>query len=142
MEIVVWEEKYNTGIKLIDEQHRELAGLINELYRACRAGEEVGVAFKAAMSRMVEYVHHHYATEQKFMLKIKYPGYNEHLKEHDVLVKDILGSAKDFNQGKRFVPHHFVRTLRDWLLSHIAVSDKQYAAYFVDQLKKGHKFDI
>jgi len=136
MELIVWEEKYNTGIKVIDDQHRELVGLINELYRACRTGEEVGLAFKAAMSRMVEYVHRHYATEQTFMEKIKYPGYKEHVKEHDVLVRDILGSAKDFSKGNRFVPHHFVRTLKNWLLSHIAVSDKAYAMYFAEITKK------
>jgi hemerythrin len=35
------------------------------------------------------------------------------------------------------VPNHFVRTLRDWILSHIALTDKLYAAFIETQKKKG-----
>jgi len=136
--IVTWDEKYSTGIGLIDEQHKELIKVINELYQACLGGDEtIGIAFKETMTRMVDYVRFHFGAEQKILEQLKYPLYMEHKKEHDEMVKNILLAAKDFNEGKQFVPNHFVRTLRDWVLSHIALSDTKYAIYIAGLKKKG-----
>ena len=138
LDIVTWEEKYATGIELIDVQHRELVSLINELFRACRMGNEVtGFVFKEAMSRMVEYVRFHFSAEQKLMERINYPERHDHQKRHESLIRDILAAAKDYNEGKKMVAHQFVRTLKDWVLGHIAVHDKIYAAYIMELKKKG-----
>ena len=143
LQIIVWQANYDTGIAVIDAQHRELGDLINELYRACRSGgDDVGVAFKDAMGRMVEYVKKHFKFEHDLMQRIHYPGYHEHVREHEKLIKEILDAAKDFNEGKRFVPHNFVRLLRDWILSHIAVVDREYVMYIHDQKKKGLLHDM
>jgi len=53
------------------------------------------------------------------------------------LVRQILESVKEYNEGKKLVPNQFVRTLRDWILSHIAHYDKLYASYIAGQLKNG-----
>jgi hemerythrin len=53
------------------------------------------------------------------------------------MVKDILEAAKDYNEGKKFVPNTFVRTLKDWVFGHIALSDKIYAAFVADQKRRG-----
>jgi hemerythrin len=57
--------------------------------------------------------------------------------QHDTLVRKILETVKDYDEGKRFVPRHFVMTLKDWVFSHIAISDKMYADYFAEQIRKG-----
>jgi hemerythrin len=94
------------------------------------------------MSRMVEYVRFHFSAEQELLLRVKYPGFQEHKKQHDVLVRDILEAVKGYSEGKKFVPNHFVRTLRDWILGHIAHFDKLYASYIVTQKKKGLLSDL
>jgi hemerythrin len=137
-EIVIWEDKYVTGIELIDNQHHQLVNLTNELYIACLAGEDVlNTVFKDAMSRMVEYVRFHFSAELKLLNAINYPDYQNHKKMHDNLIHDILDAAKDFNDGKKFVPNNFVRTLKDWVFGHIAVYDKLYSAYVSEQIRKG-----
>ena len=137
VELVTWDNKYDTGIELIDSQHRTLIDLINDLYRACRSGGELGPAFNGAMHEMVKYVNFHLTTEQDMLRRVKYPEYQGHLKQHEELVQTILGAAKNFGEGKRFAPHNFVRSLKDWLLTHIAVSDKHYAAYISGLRQKG-----
>jgi len=136
--LVSWDQNYATGIPFIDNQHRELVELTNQLFSACAAGQDAaGPVFKDAMSRMVDYVRFHFSTELKLLKKIKYPDYQTHKKQHDILIKDILGAAKDFNDGKKFVPNHFARTLKEWIFGHIAVFDKNYSFYVSDQKKKG-----
>ena len=136
--IVVWDEKYATGITLIDDQHKELVNLTNQLYQACLGeNEELGAAFKEALGRMVEYVKFHFSVEQQLMERVKFPDSAEHAVQHGVMVKSILDAAKEFSEGKKFVPNQFVRTLRDWVFSHIALYDKAYAVYILEQKKKG-----
>jgi hemerythrin len=137
-DIIAWSEKYATGIELIDSQHKELVGLTNQLYHACLSGSTVAnTAFKDAMSRMVEYVHFHLGAEQQLLERVNYPDYATHKKQHDDLVMNILEAAREFNEGKKFVPNQFVRSLKDWIFGHIAVYDKSYAAYIEEQKKKG-----
>ena len=137
--LIVWDDKYLTNIEIIAKQHKALVDLINELYQSCRTGDDdtVNAAFKDALSRSVEYVRFHFSAELEILARIKYPQYAEHKTQHDQLVKQILETAQNFSKGKQFVPNAFVRTLKDWVLSHIGYYDKQYAAYVADQKKKG-----
>ena len=137
-DIVVWGESYATGIEQIDNQHKELVRLTNVLYHACLAGNEtLETVFKNAMSQMVEYVRFQFTAELEILKRINYPNYHEHKKQHDTLVMNILEASKEFGVGKKFVAHSFVRTLKDWVFSHIAFSDKLYATYVSEQKSKG-----
>jgi hemerythrin len=137
-DMVVWDEKYATGIELIDSQHKELFSLTNELFRACMSDNETlkGV-FTETMGRMVDYVRFHFGAEQVLLQRLKYPDYDGHKKQHDNLIRDILDAVNAYNKGEKFVANQFVRTMRDWILSHIALTDKQYVAFIAAQKKKG-----
>lgn len=136
--IVIWTEKYATGVEVVDDQHKELVNLTNQLYQACLAGNEsADTVFKRAMHRMVEYVRFHFGFEQNLLERANFPMFREHKQEHDKLIRQILDAVKNYEEGKKFVPNQFVRTLKDWVFSHIAVSDKVYAAYIATQRKMG-----
>jgi len=136
--IVSWGESYATGIEQIDKQHKELVNLTNELYHACLNGTEtVEVAFKTALSKLVEYVRFHFTVELELLKRVNYPNYNEHKKQHDTLIMNILEASKDYGGSRKFIAHKFVRTLKDWVFGHIAFSDKAYSAYIHEQKHKG-----
>ena len=137
-DIIIWSKTYATGIELIDNQHKELVNLTNDLYRACLAGKDTAnTVFKEAMSRMVEYVRFHFGFEQKILANIKYPDYSKHKKQHESLIRNILKAVKEYEKGVKYIPNNFVRTLKDWVFGHIAVFDKTYSIYILEQLKKG-----
>jgi len=137
-QLVVWEDRYATGVEEVDEQHQRLVVLTNELYEACLTGnEEKEAMFKTAMSRMVDYVREHFAAELVILERINYPRFQEHKQQHATLVQNILEAVKEHDEGKPFVPNNFVRTLKDWVFGHIAIYDRLYADYVVDQKKKG-----
>ena len=137
-EIVTWDEKYSVGIELINGQHHELIVLTNQLYNACFENDDkLHTAFKKAMSSLVGYVRFHFEAELKILNAVNYPDYLKHKKMHEDLVRDILEAVKDYNEGKKFVPNNLVRTLKDWIFSHIAVYDKMYSIYVMNQIKTG-----
>jgi hemerythrin len=110
--------------------------MTNDLYKGCLlGGDEARDYFMKAIRGTVDYVKYHFAAEEKIMENVKFPGFVEHKREHEGFVKQIVGDVKDFQEGKQFVPNVFVRYLKDWILTHIAVKDKIYAAFILD-LKK------
>lgn len=137
-DIVEWENRYSIGIPLIDDQHKGFIQLTNELYQGCRAGDETArIYFMKTIKSVVDYINAHFSAEEKMLRNICYPELEEHKKQHEGFIRQVLEEVKNFEGGKRFIPNAFVRYLRDWFFSHIAVMDKRYAAYILDLKKQG-----
>jgi len=130
-ELISWNEKFNCGIKLIDDQHKGLVDLVNEMFNHV-TGNMVQEKdyFHRVIQEAVKYVKTHFATEEKIMLATKFQGYGEHKKEHDNFVRAVVENIKEYETGNRLTLSSFTRFLKDWVLSHIAVMDKQYFEYF------------
>jgi hemerythrin len=139
--IVSWHSSYSVGIPLIDEQHKELINLTNKLFNSCIQGNESSkIIFMRTIRGTVDYVGYHFSTEEKVMERINYPGLVTHKKEHTDFVKEVLHEVEEFKSGKKFTPISFVHYLKDWVLTHIAVSDKQMGDYIL-RLKKAGGLD-
>jgi hemerythrin len=135
---IKWDDRFSVGIKVIDDQHKELARLTNELYQGCLGGDETAREYFMSIIRAtVEYTKYHFSAEEEIMSKVQYPVIGEHKKAHESFIKKILNDVQDFQDGKKFVPINFVRYLRDWILSHIAVMDKQFGFYIAERKKMG-----
>ena len=129
-ELISWTDKFSCGIKLIDDQHKGLVELVNEMFNHV-TGNYVQERdyFNRVIQEAVKYVKIHFATEEKIMLATKFSGYTEHKKEHENFILTIVENIRDYEAGKRFTLSTFTRFLRDWILSHIALVDKQYFEY-------------
>jgi hemerythrin len=77
----------------------------------------------------VRYIKVHFATEEKIMLAMHYPGYTEHKKCHDRFILEILYNIREYETEKHYTLFSFTKYLKDWVLSHIGVVDKQYFLY-------------
>ena len=130
-EFVKWNNSYSMGIKLIDDQHKELLDIVNDLFNHSTGNETDELAyFKEVIGKAVNYTKVHFATEEKIMLATKFPEYNEHKKAHEEFIIKVVTTAKDFDAGKRLVLSNFSNFLKDWILSHIAIIDTKYSKYF------------
>jgi len=130
-EWIAWSSKLSCGVKLIDDQHKGLVNLVNEMFNHINGNEvQERNYFNRVIQEAVKYVRVHFATEEKIMIATKFAGYAEHKKEHDSFVLAVLNNVKDYEAGKRLTLVSFTRFLKEWILSHIAVMDKQYFGYF------------
>jgi len=138
-EFISWDNRYSIGIKIVDDQHKHLISLTNTLHNACRSHghshEVTKQQFREAIQSAVNYVQVHFSTEEKLMERTNYPGLSAHVIEHKKFIQKVLENIKAFEEGKTFVPNAFVRFLKDWILEHIAIQDRQMGLHFL-QLKK------
>ena len=131
-ELVSWSSTFSVGIKIIDEQHKELLHLVNDLFNHVSEDEEAErVYFRKVIEKAIEYVRVHFNTEEQIMSHTKFPGYMEHKKAHDSFVLSVVESVRNFESGKKFALLDFTRFLKEWILTHIAIMDKQYFSYFM-----------
>jgi len=130
-ELITWTDKFSCGIKLVDDQHKALVELVNEMFNHVTGNDlQEHNYFNRVINDAVAYVKTHFATEEKLMLATKFDGYAEHKKEHDTFVLTVVENIKDYRAGKRLTLSTFTKFLKDWVLSHIALMDKKYFDYF------------
>ena len=136
--IILWQNSFSVGIKLIDEQHMELVNLTNKLFASCLMDQKLSKkVFMDTIHEVVEYVSYHFGTEEKIMQRVNYPGFAEHKNEHRVFVQEVFIKAEDFKANKPFAPLTFVYFLKDWVLQHIAVCDKKMGDHIVVLKRRG-----
>jgi hemerythrin len=129
-DLLTWDEKFSVGIPVIDEQHKKLVRMTNELFLGCERPDITIVYFIKTIQSAVNYARSHFALEEKYMIEVHYPDYAAHKKEHEDFVAEVLRQVRLFEQGKT-APLSFAQFLKNWLLNHIAVMDKKYSPFFM-----------
>ena len=133
MAIAIWSNRYETGIGIIDSQHKALFEAVNKLADSFKAGTSKAQA-KESLDFLVNYTFEHFQTEEKFMRELGYPQ----LSAHRVLHADLMAKAKDLQarlqQGTPMTMDITV-FLADWLKHHINEDDMGYVA-FVKEKKR------
>lgn len=128
--LIPWSDELSIGIEEIDEQHKVLVALLNEMNMATknRLGQE-----KAAevLSKLIEYAKIHFAVEESLMRILNYPEYEDHKMRHQHLMGNILELTRKFENGRLTVGIELQFFLKNWLTKHILESDRRYAGHFL-----------
>ena len=131
MPLVVWNDHLCVGDTFIDNDHRYLIGLLNELHTAM--GEGGGPdALGTVLNDLVRHTREHFEREENLMRSMHYAGYSEHLDAHHRLIKEVLQMQKNYMAGEtkltaELLQFLFERFLSDWLFDHIMTLDKKLA---------------
>jgi len=135
--LIDWSSTFMCGIKLIDDQHKGLVDLVNDMFRHVTEDEEQERKYlNKVIDEAVSYIKVHFSTEEKIMDATKYQGYTEHKNEHKKFILTVLEHVEKFNSGKRVSLMSFSKFLKEWVLSHIAVVDRQYFVHFKDMASR------
>jgi len=121
--VVEWEPGYEVGIRVMDEQHRMLAELINNLGEDLKEGRDREHLLEA-LGALVEHAELHFATEEELMDAHLLPNTRSHRREHGQLIDDVRSLSVSLNQDSMALT---VRYLHDWLLHHIGTVDRGLA---------------
>ena len=126
-ELIVWSPTFACGIKQIDDQHKELVVLVNEMFTHVVGNDlEETIYFQKVINKAVGYIKTHSKTEEYLMKLAKFSGYAEHKRVHDSFILTVLETVECYKSGKKFVLLEFTRFLKNWILEHIGVMDRQY----------------
>ena len=129
-ELISWSNKLACGIKIIDEQHKGLVMLVNDMFNHVTGNEkEEKEYFNKIIREALRYIRVHFATEERIMTATKFKGYAEHKRKHDTFVIAVVDNVRAYQFSRRFSLFTFTKFLKEWVLTHVAVMDKQYFEY-------------
>jgi len=128
MPLIDWKGAYQTDIKEIDDQHKKLVSIINELHEAMLVGKGKTILSKV-LQELVDYTVYHFDTEEKYFDMYDYPEAETHKSQHKDLVDQVAKLQEKFNSGEKVLSLEVMNFLRDWLHDHIIGSDTLFGPY-------------
>ena len=126
MEYFEWNDSLSVHDVLIDEDHKILIGMVNELHDAADLGKDY-ITLSGILERLAAYTREHFQREEDLMQSIAYPRYKAHKEQHRKLLERVTDLQQELNRAREMVALETAELLRFWLSSHILLSDKHLA---------------
>lgn len=122
---IVWQSSSESGIPILDEQHRGIVSAINSLYYFIQNGD-AAVAFEPTMDVLNYYTKLHFLTEEALLKAAGYPDIDAHVEIHHRLMDQVRSMAKGYADEDQV--RALLEFLKEWWIGHINNEDKQYGA--------------
>jgi hemerythrin-like metal-binding protein len=129
-----WDRSLETGHKIIDKQHKQLFTTLVNLIEASSQGLGEDEIYPT-LDFLSEYAVMHFKTEEDLQKKYNYPDFSAHKKKHDefkTTIFDLLLILQKKRPEKELIDS-VVKTVGDWLTTHIKGKDIEMAAYLKSQ---------
>ena len=127
-----WKDLYSCYIPEIDQQHKRLFELGNQLYTlALREDvEEHHDKIKMILTELHAYTVYHFEFEEALLASYKYPKLVEHQAEHQFFVQKLSTFEVDlFHQNMKEIILKLIMFVSEWISNHIVIEDKKYGRY-------------
>jgi hemerythrin len=125
MVFMEWDDKFVTGISVIDKQHKKLVEQINILHSAMheRKGKEV---YGKILEELHAYTNYHFKTEEKAFERYMYSNADDHKKKHNDLIKQLDEIMVQYKNGSLLLSINLLDFLNKWISEHILKDDMKY----------------
>ena len=129
-QFVEWKDDYSVGIDSIDQQHKKLLNLINQLQTAVdySTGEQFE---REALDELVDYTKTHFTYEEGLMRDNDYPDFEPHKAQHEKMFEKVSEVLAEYEQDQDTAMANAAEYLKDWLINHINGTDKEYSSYLI-----------
>ncbi|MBI1890465.1 MAG: hemerythrin family protein [Burkholderiales bacterium] len=126
MPCITWNKSLSVDHPFLDRDHQALLDYVNVLHDELIRDEGRDLILKA-FDELIQFTRAHFKREEAEMQLIGYADYELHKHEHDYLLEQILVLENKFNAGTVTLAVQVTLFLRDWLVNHIAILDKEFA---------------
>lgn len=123
MEIIQWSPTLETGIDVIDQQHKRIVDYINALRIAQVKGDRGAVA--KTIDDVIDYTQSHFGFEEALMEDAGYPLLNAHKRVHELFIRRVAVLHQRFKSGED-IAQDLHNVLARWLITHIQTEDRHY----------------
>lgn len=119
---VPWDQSLSVGIDVIDEHHRYLFDLINDLYDV--VVNKLGAREVARLIKALDaYAKVHFRSEEQMMTHYGYEGIGRQEYQHQAFEAKIREFYEELHDNPLVAQFDVLSYLRDWLVKHIQVED-------------------
>jgi hemerythrin len=124
---ILWDPDFETGVVIIDSQHKKLFEFYNEILAMCDE-EDVHLLDFLIFEGLNYYTKYHFTVEQIILTHLEYYTVRvAHEKEHEGFIRSLVDLSLDTHclnedraREKTYILLEFFRT---WLVHHVCTSD-------------------
>lgn len=128
MLLMIWNDKFNVGIREFDEHHKSLFMILKQMRIHIKSGEPQEQILPL-INRLLESSNLIFKLEEEFMSLCNFHNMEPHCIEH----KAFLSRINDFKNNLPDEEYTSVLQILDylihWFTFHIIESDKEYSSY-------------
>jgi hemerythrin-like metal-binding protein len=129
---MTWNDSYSVKVRAIDEEHKQLFKMVNNLYDAMKSGQGSVVVGKV-LEQLIRYTRTHFANEEDAMAEVDYPEFLSHVAVHRELTQKVEELSVKVKGGALGVSVEVMDFLQRWLTDHIMHMDQKYVPYLAAQ---------
>ena len=133
MPAIVWKDEYSVGVKVIDDQHKELFRRVNKLFEDVSKGNVATVL--ETLDFLNTYVIYHFSAEEQLMARSEYPELETHRREHEWFKSEVLSIREQVQKEGIGVSLTLKlnKLLVSWLIDHVTKTDIKFAPYLREE---------
>jgi len=127
-----WSSDYIINIPAIDNEHKLIVSIINDLSRCMLHHGELQTKMVVESVRMLsKCIRTHFESEERFLLLNNYPEMETHMEEHHGLLATFdTFVEQNFKMNKPALNDEMLLFLKDWLVRHIILHDSKIGHYY------------
>ncbi|WP_160677821.1 bacteriohemerythrin [Clostridium sp. C8-1-8] len=125
--MITWKDEYTVGVKLIDDQHRRLLEIADDVYQLTKNNFITDKYDKIVqvIEELKDYTVFHFKSEEEYMLSIGYKKFLSHKVEHDDFVNKINSlDLKQIDESQQQYLLEILEFIVKWIDEHILQKDK------------------
>jgi len=116
----------------IDDQHKVLFSLINNLNYSLKKGKTTG-ELRLDMLKTLSYAVLHFRSEENLMRKYDYPDTDTHMTEHAKFVRRLKDCLNQSYETQGCQARDLIDFMKIWMIDHEWKLDLMYAAYVAER---------
>lgn len=123
---IVWHDRFNIGVDVIDKEHRKLFSILNRLFMNQQDDKSQWVC-QEGIKYFKDHAMKHFTEEEAYMASINYQGFETHRRLHDNFRKKTLPELERELNRTRYSQDaisHFLGVCAGWLIAHTLTEDR------------------
>jgi len=123
--LINWKEEYSVKNKEIDQQHKRLFDMINQLYDSLMSNDRDDI-LEQIISDLMDYTFVHFKSEENYFAKLEYEEATSHIVEHQYFLKEAEKFRNVYQSQDSKLIQEVISFLQEWITNHIMQTDKKY----------------
>ena len=124
---LVWQDRFNIGVEIVDNEHKKLFGILNRLFMYKSEESKSQWVCQEGIKYFKDHAMKHFTEEEQYMASIDYAGFETHRRLHDNFRKKTIPALEKELAQSSFSPEaidHFLGVCAGWLLGHTLTEDR------------------
>ncbi|MCI9019235.1 MAG: response regulator [Eubacterium sp.] len=127
---LVWDDRFNIGVEIIDKEHKKLFKIMNKLFTANEHEKKSGWFCQEGIKYFKDHAIKHFSEEEAYMESIGYQGLEMHKRLHEDFRMRTLPSLEKELEKTGYCEEaisHFLGVCAGWLIGHTLTEDHAIA---------------